>query len=90
MLASFLDERPHAVFPRWFGYYNLWAMLLVIPDQLLFFFHDGPFAWNGLFGLWLPAVSFGSWFFVTFAVLRRAEARGTGPSVPVDDLVGRR
>lgn len=84
MLASFLDERPHAVFPRWFGYYSLWTMLLVLPDQLLFFFHDGPFAWNGLFGLWIPAASFGSWFFVMFVVLRRAESIPPERSIPAD------
>jgi hypothetical protein len=69
------------------GYYSLWTMLLVIPDQLLFFFHGGRFAWNGLFGLWIPAVSFGSWFFVMFVVLRRAESVSPDPSVPVDAVV---
>jgi len=88
MLASFLDKRPYAVFPRWLGYYSLWVMLLVIPDQLVFFFHDGPFAWNGLFGLWIPAVSFGSWFFVVFVVLRRAESVGRQRVVPMDVAVG--
>jgi len=87
-VASFLDERPTPVFPRWLGYYNLWAMLLVIPDQLLFFFHDGPFAWNGLFGLWIPAVSFGSWFLVMYVVLRRAESIDSRLPVPVDAVVG--
>jgi hypothetical protein len=87
MLASFLDERPRPVFPRWFGYYSLWTMLLVLPDQLLFFFHHGPFAWNGLFGLWIPAASFGTWFFVMFAVLRRAESAPAVASVPADEPV---
>jgi len=88
MVASFVDARPRPVFPRWFGYYSLWTMLLVIPDQLLFFFHSGPFAWNGLFGLWLPAASFGTWFFVMFAVLRRAEIADSQASVPVAAAVG--
>ena len=88
LLASFLDERPRAVFPRWLGYFSLWVMLLVIPDQLLFFFHDGPFAWNGLFSLWIPAASFGSWFFVMFVVLKRAESLPSPRSLPSDDVVG--
>jgi hypothetical protein len=82
MLASFLDQRARPVFPRWLGYYSLWTMLLVLPDQLLFFFHDGPFAWNGLFGLWIPAASFGGWFLVVFVVLRRAESVPSERAVP--------
>lgn len=87
MLASFLDARPQPVFPRWFGYYSLWVMLLVLPDQLLFFFHDGPFAWNGLFSLWIPAASFGSWFFVMFFVLHRACTVRAEFTVPGDEAV---
>lgn len=50
-IAAFADGRERPVFPRWFGYYNAWAVVLVIPDQLLFFFQAGPFAWNGRRGV---------------------------------------
>ncbi len=75
IIAAFYDKSPNPVFPRWFGFYNLWTMVVVFPDMLLFFFHTGPFAWNGLFGFWLPLSGFGSWFFVTYYVLRKAILR---------------
>jgi hypothetical protein len=43
--------------------------------QLLFFFHKGPFAWNGLFGVWIPVVVFSGFFLVNFVVLRQAVLR---------------
>lgn len=73
--AAFLDERDDAVFPRWFGYLNVWVVLLLLPDQLLFFFHDGPFSWNGLMGFYVPAIAFIAWFATTIHLLRRAVPR---------------
>ena len=70
-IAAFVDKSENPVFPRWMGYFNAWVVALIIPDQLLFFFHSGPFAWNGLFGLWVPAGVFGLWFIVTTAVILR-------------------
>jgi hypothetical protein len=70
-VAAFVDNRERPVFPRWAGYFNIWVCVLIIPDQLLFFFHTGPFAWNGVFGLWIPVVSFFGWFAVTVHLLRR-------------------
>jgi hypothetical protein len=71
-LAAFYDRSPNPVFPRWAGYLNLWIFLVIIPDQLLFFFHSGPFAYNGVFGLWIPVVAFATFFFVGFHLLRQA------------------
>ncbi len=71
-IAAFFDRSEHPVFPRWSGFYNIWVMVLILPDQLLFFFHRGPFSWNGFFGLWLPLVAFGSWFLVTAWHVRKA------------------
>jgi hypothetical protein len=64
------SERP--VFPRWVAYFNFWAALLFIPGGIVFFAHRGPFAWNGLFPFWIPAVVFGGWFVVMFVALREA------------------
>lgn len=69
-LASFWDDSGDAVFPRWVGYWSLWTVVMILPDQLLFFFHVGPFAYNGLFGFWIPLMVFGSWFFVTSYAMR--------------------
>jgi hypothetical protein len=71
-VAGLVDHRPDAIVPRWAGYLNIWVCILIIPDQLLFFFQTGPFAWNGIFGLWLPLVGFFGWFAATVYLTRRA------------------
>jgi hypothetical protein len=75
MVASLCDKSAEPAFPRWCGYANGWLALTVVPDQLLFFFKKGPFAWNGLFGIWVPVVVFSGFFIVNFIVLRRAVLR---------------
>lgn len=79
-IAAFFDRSAQPIFPRWSGYYNLWVMVMILPDQLLFFFHSGPFSWNGLFGLWMPLAAFGSWFLVTAWHLRAAILRDPRPT----------
>lgn len=74
-VAALLDRRPEPPFPRWAGYTNIFLAVAILPDQLLFFFHEGPFAWNGLFGLWLPVFEFSGFFLVNFYVLRLAILR---------------
>lgn len=71
-IASFLDKSATPAFPRWFGYANLWLVLLLLPGQGVFFFKTGPFAWNGLLAFWLAFSAFGLWFPVAFYVLRKA------------------
>jgi hypothetical protein len=69
--AIFLDTRdgrPDPVFPRWAGYLNYWVALLFTPGTIAVFFHDGPFAWNGLFTWYLPLAVFAIWM-VTMSVL---------------------
>jgi hypothetical protein len=75
MVVSLCDKSAEPVFPRWCGYANGWMALTILPDQLLFFFHKGPFAWNGLFGVWIPVVVFSGFFLVNFVVLRQAVLR---------------
>jgi len=74
-VASLCDKSAEPAFPRWCGYANLWMALTIVPDQLLFFFHRGPFAWNGLFGIWIPVVVFSAFFIINLVVLRNAVLR---------------
>lgn len=84
-VAALCDESAQPVFPRWAGWTNLWLAIAIIPDQLLFFFKTGPFAWNGLFGIWLPIVWFGAFFIVNFIALRQTILRERGATVPAGD-----
>ena len=73
-LAVLSDKSTKPVFPRWVGYFNLWAAVLYLPGMLITYFKHGAFAWNGLLTFWLALVVLGAWFVVMFVVLRRAIA----------------
>lgn len=66
------QDREERVFPRWLGYFNIWVALLFFPTALIYFFKDGPFAWNGLLAFWLALTIFCGWFVVMFLQLRKA------------------
>lgn len=66
------DRSVEPVFPRWAGYFNLWATICLTPGSLVPFFHEGPLAWNGLIALYLPLVAFVSWVVVNALLLLRA------------------
>lgn len=71
-VAIFTDTRPNPIFPRWAGYLNLWVCLGLLPAAFVVFFKNGPIAWNGLVGFFLPLTSYGIWMFAMFLLLRRA------------------
>jgi hypothetical protein len=81
--AILLDRTDDPVLPRWVGYLNLWAAAGVFPAGLVPFFHDGPFAWNGAIGFYVPLPSFCVWMLVTswavFVAVNRQVADGTEP-----------
>jgi hypothetical protein len=64
-VAVLIDQRADPVFPRWFGYYQLWAALLFTPGSFNVFFHDGVLAWDGVFAFYLPILVFVSWTVIT-------------------------
>jgi hypothetical protein len=59
------DTRPKPIYPRWFGYFNIWIATMFIPADIIFFFKTGPMAWNGVVGFGL---SFGAYFTWTTVV----------------------
>lgn len=52
------------IFPRWFGYWNLWCAFIFAAGGFALMFKDGVFAWNGLLAFWLAASFFGVWYLV--------------------------
>lgn len=71
-IAIFRDRTSPPVFPRWVAYFNLWVAFLIIPAELIAFFKTGPFAFNGLLALYVPAGLFFIWILVMSVVLIRA------------------
>jgi len=73
--AIFIDDREEPVFPRWAAYLNLWVALLLVPAGLVAFFKSGPFAWNGVFGFYVPLSAFCIWLFAMTYLLLKATAK---------------
>ncbi len=67
-----LDRSANPVLPRWYAYLSLWESLMILPAGLVLFFKDGPFAWDGLFGIWVPLVTFALWISASVYCVRTA------------------
>ena len=62
------QDRP---FPRWSGYLCIWLAVQISAGALIAFFKTGPFAYHGLFALYLPVALFFVWVIaMTFVMLR--------------------
>jgi len=72
--AILADRRSPSLFPRWLAYFNVWAPISFAPSVLLPFFHAGPFAWQGIFVVWIPAIVFILQFAANVTCLLRAIA----------------
>ena len=54
------------VFPRWFGFLNLWTAVLMLPGGIAIYFYSGPFAWNGILAWWVVVVAFSIYWTIAF------------------------
>ncbi len=70
--CALTEQGPKRVFPRWFGFFNLWIATGFLVGEAVCFFHTGPFAWNGFAAFWMAATFFFGWILVTWWVVRRA------------------
>lgn len=70
--AGFISTAKVEVLPRWFLFLNLWVAALITPGMVALYFFDGPFAWNGLFGIWIPFAVFGVWWSMALPVFYKA------------------
>lgn len=69
------------ILPRWLGYLSIWSSVSMIAMSFMAFVYSGPFAWNGLFGLYLPIFIYFIWYLAMFVVLRKA-IKDRSPVVP--------
>lgn len=85
--ACVLKDSTERIYPRWLAYFNFWVALLFLPGSLLYFFKDGPFAWNGLFVWWIPLTVFFGWFIVMFVMTTKAINQQGRETESADPLV---
>lgn len=71
-IAGLLDTSSEPAFPRWYCWFSIASTIAILPAPMLMFFHDGWFAWNNLFGWWLPFSDVFGWMMVTWWLVRRA------------------
>ena len=62
----------HSPFPRWFGYFTIFASLILELSSLCFITRSGPFAWNGVLTYWSVLIVFGIWMIVAYVLLFKA------------------
>ncbi|WP_428312970.1 hypothetical protein [Hydrocarboniphaga sp.] len=74
-VSGFMDKRPQPWLPRWACYLNLWVGFSAFGGGFAAFFKSGPFAWNGVFGFWLPVLMFTLWLFVMAPLMARSIKR---------------
>lgn len=74
-MAVLSDPRPQPIFPRWFGYLNLWVCFLSLPAGMIAYFRSGPFAWNGIISFWMVAIVFFAWLLIAVVLLLKAIKR---------------
>lgn len=66
------DERASPVFPRWFGYFQLWCAVGVVPGGFIYLFKTGPLAWDGVLAFWVSIVAGFAWMALTTLMTARA------------------
>lgn len=84
-IAGFMDKSPRPAWPRWAAYFNLWVAFSGAGGGLAVFFKEGPFAWNGLIGFWIPVSVFVIWLCLTAVLLHAAIKRQAGAEEALPD-----
>jgi hypothetical protein len=75
------DTSSKPVLGRWYGYLNLWIVVLLAPGAVLLFFKTGPLAYHGLLGYWVPLFAFGGWMLaLAWAIYESARAETAAPA----------
>lgn len=89
-LSLVIFDRGQQLFPRWFGWFNIWAQIIFLPGIVIPFFKDGPLAWNGVIAFWIPVVVYTVWMCsltkMLLDAIKKPEARGAGESADFRSL----
>ncbi len=82
-IVGLMGKGDDAPWPRWVGYLSIWLAVVQQPAPLLTYFKTGPFAWDGLFGFWIPAMAFFTWIIVMVNVLLKSIRRHAEQQKPL-------
>lgn len=69
------DKRAEPIFPRWFGWAQIWVIIIYLPGSLVPMFKTGPFAWNGALAWFIPLTVFVIWMMTMTYLLLKAIKR---------------
>ncbi len=72
--AILSSTNTEVVFPRWTGYFSMWAGALEMFSALCVFWYSGPFSYSGLVTFWVPGGSFFIWVIVMAVVQIRGRS----------------
>ncbi|HTK61211.1 MAG TPA: hypothetical protein VL595_02500 [Pseudonocardia sp.] len=87
-MITLQDKSAVPVFPRWYAYFNFFAVAGVMPAGFVVFFRTGPLAWNGIivwaigvavFFVWICATA----WLIQVAAGRQREEHAAAEAVPV-------
>ena len=69
------DKNPKPIFPRWYAYFNFFAVAGVMPAGFVVFFRTGPLAWNGIIVWAIGVAVFFVWICATGWLIHIAAGR---------------
>lgn len=81
------EKSAQPLFPRWVCYLAAWTSVAMIPVGVILFVHRGPFAWNGIFGLYLAAGIYVVYYTAVTVSVAKAigrQARDPRSAMPAD------
>lgn len=86
------DRRPVPIFPRWYGYLNLFVAIAVCGGTWCVLFRTGPLAWNGIIAYWLPLAVWIPWcglsIWMLLRVIKQQEIEESDRAESTTDLAG--
>jgi hypothetical protein len=69
------NNPPDCAFPRWLGYFTIFASISCSTGVMAMVFNTGPFAWNGILSFYMPLTIFCSWLICMVTAMFRAIGR---------------
>lgn len=83
--SVFTDRSDRPLFPGYIGYVNIWCGLLYFPAAAIIFFKNGPLAFNGILGMYVPLAAFFFWMVcMTLELVKSINRDKDAPAIAVD------